>query len=282
MPDTDQPNSPTTHTVDVPGARLSYQRRGSGPLLLMIGSPMDSTGFTLLATAMTPAYAVVTYDPRGIGNSTRDDTSTDVTPEQQADDVHRLLGELGGEPAHIFGSSGGAVVGLALVTAHPEAVRTLVAHEPPVIELLPDAAEQQAQIEEIYDTYRADGPEKAMQKFMAYTGLGPTSPDAEASRWQPSPEEIARWRATTDHFLADLLLPTTRYRPDIEALRAAPARLVVAGGTTSKGQLANRTAVALAEQLGTTVLDFPGDHAGFIAYPEQFGALLDQVLREGT
>jgi len=242
---------------------------------------MDSTGFTLLATAMSSGYEVVTYDPRGIGNSTREDTGSDVTPEQQADDVHRLIGGLGGEPAHVFGSSGGAVVGLALVTAHPEAVRTLVAHEPPVIELLPDAAEQQAQMEEIYDTYRADGQDKAMQKFMAQIGVSPpTGQDAESPRWQPSPEEIARWRATTEHFLAHLLLPTTNFRPDIDALREAPTRLVVAGGMTSKGQLANRTAVALAERLGTPVVDFPGDHGGFIAFPEEFAALLDQVLRE--
>src|SRR5713226_514520 len=138
-----------THTLDVPGARLYYERRGTGPLLLMIGSPMDSTGFARLASALTDRYTVVTYDPRGIGNSSREDTTQDVTPEQQADDVHRLLSALGGEPAYIFGSSGGAVVGLALATAHPNQVRMLVAHEPPVIELLPDGAQKRAQINDI-------------------------------------------------------------------------------------------------------------------------------------
>src|ERR687888_607077 len=92
----------TTHMLDVPGARLYYERRGSGPLLLMIGSPMDSTGFTGLAAALAGDYTVVTYDPRGIGDSSREDTSSDVTPEQQADDVHRLLLALGDEPASIF------------------------------------------------------------------------------------------------------------------------------------------------------------------------------------
>jgi clorobiocin biosynthesis protein CloN7 len=107
----------------------------------MIGSPMDSTGFAPLANALADQYTVVTYDPRGIGNSSRQDTTEDVTPEQQAEDVHRLLSALGGQPAYVFGSSGGAVVGLALVTAHPDQVRTLVAHEPPVVELLPDSAQ---------------------------------------------------------------------------------------------------------------------------------------------
>ena len=278
MPDT----GPTTHTLDVPGARLCYERRGSGPLLLMIGSPMDSTGFAGLASALAGDYTTVTYDPRGIGNSSREDTG-DVTPEQQADDVHRLLTELGSEPAHVFGSSGGAVVGLALVTAHPGQVRTLVAHEPPVIELLPDGAQVRAEIDDIYATYQAEGPEKAMQKFFAHTGLGQApGREADAPRWDPSPEMVARMRASTGHFLAYLIRPTTRFRPDIEALRAAPARIVVAGGTTSKGQLANRTAVALADQLGTTVVDFPGDHAGFVALPEQCGRVLHDVLTGTT
>jgi clorobiocin biosynthesis protein CloN7 len=273
----------TTHMLDVPGARLYYERRGNGPLLLLIGSPMDSTGFAPLASALADDYTVVTYDPRGIGHSSREDASVEVTPEQQADDVHRLLAALGAGPVDLFGSSGGAVVGLALVAAHPDQVRTLVAHEPPVVELLADAAQVRAQIDDIIDTHRVEGAEKAMQKFMTHAGLGAApAQQADAPRWEPSPEQLARMRATTEHFLAHLLRPTTRYRPDIEALRAASTRIVVAGGATSKGQLANRTAVALADQLGATVVDFPGDHGGFLAFPEQFGRLLDRVLTDTT
>ncbi len=289
----------TTHTVDTPGARLYYEQRGTGPLLLLIGSPMDSTGFTALADALADRYTVVTYDPRGIGNSRADDTDQDVTPELQAGDVHRLVAALGGGPVDIFGSSGGAVVGLALVTAHPDQVGTLVAHEPPVIELLPDRAERRAEIQDIYDTYRTAGPGQAMQKFMAHTGLGGSpagppaagppaggppaaGPPAGGPQWQPSPEQIARMRATTGHFLAHLLRPTTDYQPDIAALRAAPARIVVGAGATSAGQLANRTAVALAAELGSPAVEFPGDHGGFAALPEQFSQLLDQVLSQPT
>jgi clorobiocin biosynthesis protein CloN7 len=277
MPDCD----PLTQTLDVPGARLYSERRGSGPVLAMIGSPMDSTGFAGLAGALADSYTVVTYDPRGTGNSSREDTAADVTPEQQADDVHRLLSAVSDEPAHIFGSSGGAVVGLALVTAHPGQVRTLVAHEPPVVELLPDSAQVRAQIEDIYDTYRTSGPDAAMGKFMAHAGLGGAAgPDSDAPRREPSAEQMARMRATTDQFLAHLIRPTTRYRPDMQALRAAPARIVVAGGVTSKGQLASRAAVALADQLGTTMVEFPGDHGGFVALPRECGQVLHQVLAE--
>jgi pimeloyl-ACP methyl ester carboxylesterase len=271
---------PQAQTLDVPGARLYYERRGTGPLLLLIGSPMDSTGFAALADVLAGEYTVVTYDPRGIGDSSRDDTG-DVTPEQQAGDVHHLVSALGGGPADVFGSSGGAVVGLALVTARPGQVRTLVAHEPPVVELLPDSTQVHAQISDIYDTYRADGADKAMQKFLAHAGLMPVAgQQPDAPRWQPSPQQVARMRASTDHFLAHLIRPTTRYRPDIAALRAAPTRIVVAAGATSTGQLANRSAVALASQLGTPVAEFPGDHGGFLAAPEQFGRELARVLSE--
>ena len=275
------PGSPTTAQIlDVPGARLYYERRGAGPLLLLIGSPMDSTGFAALADALADEYTVVTYDPRGIGDSSRDDTG-DVTPEQQAEDVHHLVSALVGGPADVFGSSGGAVVGLALVTTYPGQVRTLVAHEPPVIDLLPDSTQLRAEMQDIYDTYRTDGADKAMQKFLAHAGLMPAAgQQADAPHWQPSTQQIARMRASTDHFLAHLIRPTTDYRPDIAALRAAPVRIVVAAGATSKGQLPNRTAVALARQLGTPVAEFPGDHGGFLAAPEQFGRELARVLSE--
>jgi clorobiocin/coumermycin A biosynthesis protein CloN7/CouN7 len=274
---------PVAHILDVPGARLHYERQGTGPLLLVIGSPMDSTGFIGLAGALAHRYTVVTYDPRGIGNSTREDTTADITPEQQADDVHRLISALGVGPAQVFGSSGGAVVGLALVTAHPDQVRTLVAHEPPVIELLPDAAQVRAQIQDIYDTYRADGADQAMFKFMTHAGLageGEPAQHADAPQWQPTAEQMARMRAATEVFLAHLIRPTTRYQPDIEALQAASTRVVVAAGATSKGQLANRSAIALADRLGTPVLEFPGDHGGFMGQPDQFGHVLDHVLTQ--
>ena len=275
MPD----SSRTAHALSVPGARLYYERGGTGPLLLLIGSPMDSSGFTPLAGVLSDRYTVITYDPRGTGSSTSEDTDQDVTPELQADDVYRLLTELGAEPADVFGSSGGAVVGLALVTAHPGQVRTLVAHEPPVIELLPDREQRRAEIRDIYDTYGTDGPDKAMQKFMAHAGLGnPAALDESGPRWEPSPAQIARMRASTGHFLAHLIRPTTSYQPDIQALQAASTRIMVGAGTTSRGQLAHRTAVALATELGTPLIEFPGDHGGFLALPEQFGRELDQVL----
>jgi pimeloyl-ACP methyl ester carboxylesterase len=264
--------------LEVPGARLYYETRGDGPRLLAIGSPMDSGGFAPLAEALSDRYTVVTYDPRGLGQSTREDTDEHITPEMQAEDVHRLIESTGGGPVDYFGSSGGAVVGLALVQAHPSDVRAFVAHEPPVVESLPDKDRVRAQMEEVYQTYRSDGTWPAMQLFLSYAGFGGGGGDGGG--WQPSPEEQARMAATNAVFFEHLIRQTTGFVPDVEALRSAPTQIVVGVGEASAGQLANRTALALAEQLGTTPVEFPGDHGGFLAQPEPFARQLAQLFAD--
>jgi pimeloyl-ACP methyl ester carboxylesterase len=266
---------PESHMLEVPGARIYYEVRGSGPLLMMIGLPMDSTGFAALAPLLAGEYTVVTYDPRGFSRSPIDDPEQDSTPDLAADDVHRVLGALTSDPAYLFGSSGGAVTGLALVTRYPGQVRTLVAHEPPVMELLPDAAQVLAATEAIYDTYRSEGPGAAFAKFMILTGLGtPAAGTAVPAAARQSSQDVANGV----RFLAHQLRPTAFYHPDLAALREASARIVVGGGHASAGQLAHRTAVALAQRLGTPLAGFPGGHAGFVSDPVPFAQTLRRVL----
>ena len=120
----------------------------------MIGSPMGASGFGTLAGHF-PDRTIVTYDPRGVERSTKDDPSSPSTPEQHADDLHRIIAELGSNPVDIFASSGGAVNALALVAAHPEQVATLVAHEPPLAGILPDAEGALAVCRAVHDAYEA-------------------------------------------------------------------------------------------------------------------------------
>jgi hypothetical protein len=40
---------PSRHYVDLPGGRVYYELRGSGPLLLVVGQPMTSGPFGPLA-----------------------------------------------------------------------------------------------------------------------------------------------------------------------------------------------------------------------------------------
>lgn len=272
------------HTLAVPGARLHYETVGSGPVLALIGLPMTGKWFARLGSCLAGDYTVVTYDPRGFGASIIDDPSQDSTPELVADDVHHVLAAVTDRPAVVFGSSGGATTGLELVTRHPEQVRTLVAHEPPVIEMLPDARLVQAGMREVYDVYRAEGAVVAFGKFLALAGFHVPEPDPAAPAPTPPSDQD---QADGERMLAHSLLPTATYRPDIAALKAVSTRVVIAGGVASVGQLARRTADALAEALGSPLAEFPGDHGGFLdpatsgsphCDPDAFARVLRRVL----
>lgn len=272
----------TSHMLDVPGACLHFQTIGSGPVLAMLGLPMVGSWFAHLA-AHFGDHTVVTYDPRGFGRSTIDDPEQDSTPELVADDVHRVLREVTDEPALVFGSSGGAVTGLELVAQHPNQVRALVAHEPPVSEMLPDAERIRGQVRDVYDCYRREGVEVALGKFMALAGFEVPEPDPVAAPGLPSEQDLA----DRERMLAHSLLPTAGYQPDIAALRAATTRVVIAGGAASHGQLPRRAADALAQALGSPLAEFPGDHGGFLhpsagfnGEPAAFARVLRQVFAE--
>jgi pimeloyl-ACP methyl ester carboxylesterase len=164
------------YRLDVPGARLSYEVQGSGPVLMLIGHPMDSSGFGTIAALLADDHTVVTYDPRGFGQSTIEDPHQDADPDLIADDVHQVLNAVGHGPAQVFGSSGGAVTALALAARHPASVRTVVAHEPPLALFLPDAEEAEKGSRAIYATYQREGARAAWEQFAAFTGLAMRPP----------------------------------------------------------------------------------------------------------
>jgi pimeloyl-ACP methyl ester carboxylesterase len=265
----------SARTVRVPDAELYYEVRGSGPLLLLIGAPMSSPFFAPLADALAGDHTVVTADPRGIARSVLDDPEQDSTPDLRADDVVAILDDLGAATADVFGSSGGAITGLALVARYGDRVRTLVAHEPPVTELLPDAAEQRAVTDDIVATFHRDGMGAAFAQFMASAGF--TAEEAEGAP-TPQGEPSAQEMADGARFLVHEMQGTTRYVPDVAALRAAPTRIVVGIGAESGGLVTFRTSTALAEQLGVEPAEFPGDHGGFLGDTAAFAETLRKVL----
>ena len=216
---------------------------------------MGAGGFVTLASHF-PDRTVVTYDPRGVERSVKADPATQSTPEQHADDLHRIIAELGGGPVDLFASSGGAVNALALVAAHPEQVRTLVAHEPPLASILPDREGAMAATQAIADTYQRSGFGPAMAQFIARRE--PQGPD-DARSSPPSRRPTRRCSACPPRTTAPA--PTrccsrtsstcTHYEPDFDALRAASTRIVLAAGAESEGEMAHRGAEAVAERLGT-------------------------------
>lgn len=270
-------NQSRTDTLKVPSATLHYEVSGTGPVLLLIpGGPADAGVFTLIRSALSDRYTVVSYDPRGLSRSPLDGEPQDTTVQTFAHDAHRLLAAIDTEPAYVLGSSGGALVGLELVDQYPEQVRALVAHEPPLTRLLDDDDEHARFGREVYDTYRSEGVGPAMGKFLAAAGLEQGAPQPPVDPPPEMAEAMARMQGNLDFFLGHMWLPLGDYTPDISRLRSRP--ITVGVGEASEGQLAYRAAVALAEQLGKEPTVFPGDHAGYGSQPEAFAGRLHEVL----
>jgi pimeloyl-ACP methyl ester carboxylesterase len=271
-------------TLRVPGATLYYEIRGSGPVLLCIsGGPTDAGMFTDLAVRLGDCYTVVSYDQRGHSRSTLDGEPEDIPVALHADDAAAILAAVGTEPAYVYGSSGGGTIGLELVARHPDLVRTLVAHEPPVMELLPDAARWRAAFDDISETYRAEGVYPAMEKFGALVEEGGPKYSEAMQQTEPTPEAqemMGRMAGNFDLFIAHEIRQIGGYVPDIDALRTVSTRIVSAAGETSGEQAARRAAVALAEHLGIAVSYLPGGHGGWGSDPQEFAEKLHEVLQE--
>ena len=292
MAETTTSTEPTTHTLDVPGAVLTYDVRlndvNTEPVLVLMASPMGASGFGTLAGHFSDR-TIVTYDPRGVERSPKMDPLSPSTPDEHAEDVHRIIQAVGGGPVDLFASSGGATNALALVARHPDDVRTLVAHEPPLSALLPDREGALAATRDIHETYQRSGMGPAMAKFITIVmHKGPITADYLD---QPPPDPRMFGLPTEDDgsrddaLLGQNMLSGSRYEPDFDALRAASTRIVIAAGVESDGELAHRGALAVAERLGTEPVIFPSHHAGFLGGeygqtgdPDAFATKLREVL----
>lgn len=284
----------TTYTLELDDVSLVYDVAGplptadGRPLLFAIGQPMDASGFRALAAEL-PGRTVVTYDPRGLGRSVRHDGRNENDPVVQAADLHALIGALGQGPVEVFASSGGAVAGLALVTAHPGDVSTLVAHEPPLAHLLPDADAARRAFETVDRAYAERGWGAGMAAFMTliswqgeFTDEYFARPPADPAMFgMPTEDDGSR----DDILLGDRSAAVGRYDPDVDALRASPVRIVPAHGEESQDTMPGRGAAALGARIGRDVVLFPSHHGGFSGpdegWPGQapaFARRLEEVL----
>ncbi|MEP7379461.1 MAG: alpha/beta hydrolase [Chloroflexota bacterium] len=283
-------NQPVTHSLERPGATITYDVRekaaSSTTPLFMIGHPMSAGGFVTLASHFTDR-TVITYDPRGFERSVRTDGAGN-TPDLVADDLHAVIEALGGGPVDMFASSGGAITALALVARHPNDVRKLVAHEPPLTAVLPDSAEANAAVKDIVDTYESRGGAWGMAKFMAVVMHQGEIPADWAARPAPDPQTFGMPseddRKRDDPMMASMVALTS-FEPDIAAIKTSPTRVVIAAGEDEEGTMANRGAYGVAKQLGSDVVTFPGGHGGFLGgeygqmgKPDEFAAKLHEVI----
>jgi pimeloyl-ACP methyl ester carboxylesterase len=284
----------TNHVLETAEVDIAYDVHGplptadGRPPLFMIGQPMEASGFNALIERL-PDRTVITYDPRGIGRSTRKDGRVDNSPTVQAEDVHAVVDALGVGQVELFASSGGAVTALALVVAHPSDVTTLVAHEPPIIPVLPDAEAAERARSGFRDVYEARGSNAGMAAFIAMTSWQGEFTDEYFA--QPAPDPAVFGMPNDDDgsrdnpLLSDRSWAVSSYHPDVEALTAAPTRIVIAVGEESTGTFTARAAVCTAELLGQQATVFPSHHGGFLGgefgyagQPEAFARKLREVL----
>ena len=274
-----------TARLAVPGATLYYKTQGHGPLLLLLqGGDGDADASDALAAGLTGHFTVCSYDRRGLARSPVDDPSAPVDLTTHSDDAALLLAAVTGQPAAVFGTSLGALLGLELLSRHPERVRLLVAHEPPATELLaePERSRAVSGQEEVEAAYLTGGVAVAMRKFAALAGLRFDDREPEVTLPEPKPERLAN----LEFFLTHDAPAVHRYRLDLTALAPVADRVVPAAGLNTE-TFPRYCAEALAVRLRRPLAEFPGGHNGSLLRPREFSARLlqvvpDEITRGGT
>jgi pimeloyl-ACP methyl ester carboxylesterase len=279
-----------TGSVRVPGATLYYKCRGRGPWLLVLqGGFGDADGSDGLAELLSERYRVITYDRRGLSRSVADEPATQL--EVHTDDVHHLLRELcgdptcAGQPAFVLGVSIGAVIGLDLLARYPEQVRKVVAYEPPLVALVPEAARERADAlqRDIEETYTREGARAGMLKFMQ--GLGADFGDFEPGFTPPPRGPFLEQNC--EHLLRYDAPAVRQFRLDLAAIARHPERVVPAFGARSQeilcaggtgGLIKVAPALALAAAVSVDISIFQGGHGAYVTHPRAFAARLDRLL----
>jgi pimeloyl-ACP methyl ester carboxylesterase len=271
-----------TDRLTVPGASLYYEVRGSGPALLIIPSGNgDAAPFLPLAETLSDEYTVITYDRRGFSRSPLNRPVGDDRISDDAHDIGALLELLADGPAAVFGSSSGAIVALATLERHPDQVRTVIAHEPPLASVLPDAEHWLGFYADLYETYRTDGVDAARKAFRVGMGMDTTTKAPRKTELPPDEleEMLGRIRRNYVFWFEHELLPYPAYRPDLNLLKSLAGKLVLAGGDTARDGFPYRPNTVLAEHTGNEIVHLPGGHVGYVTHPDEFAVAIRELIR---
>ncbi|MFG2629065.1 alpha/beta fold hydrolase [Streptomyces sp. NPDC048473] len=285
---TDRTTPARTGRLKVPGATLYYEVRGEGPLLLMMpGGSADAGIYDRMAAQLADRWTVAAFDPRGYSRSVLDGETGDQRVEVQSEDAYRLIDLLApdGGPTAVFGSSSSAIVALDLLTRHPERLHRVIAHEPPVVELLPDPEQGRKLFAAVRDSHRRDGVVAALatmtEGLMGPEAGHPAEGGHRAAASEPSAQEaevFRRMRANLPVFLEHVLCPFSSYVPDLEALGCGAEKLTIGVGQDSRTLLTAIPGARLVDRAGGRLMEFPGGHAGSTEDPDAFAARLREAL----
>ena len=263
----------TTAYVRSDDAEVAYECEGTGPFLLAIAG-RGGTGdrFAGLSAILKDSHTVVRYDRRCCGRSTGDATRP-MDLMLEARDALAVLRELGAEQASVFGSSAGAAIALKIAEFYPERITNLIAHEPMVVSILPDAEEWIEFNKRVQALYRTEGMGPALKLLASsMVGLGgPGGPPGPPPGARPGPGGM-------DYFLGSELMSLSYYRPDLERIKRNNIRLTVTKGLLSRDAYYARTADVISEQVGCPLQVMPGNHIAVETDPGSFAAELRPLL----
>jgi len=265
-----------TGHITTEGDELYYEVRGDGPPLLMIaGGGGDAGFFTTAAEILSEHYQVITYDRRGNSRSTRNEPHN-FEISQQSRDAVAVLRANGHESAFVFGNSGGGVIVLEMAKTHPEAIQIAVAHEAPVLAVLPDVQKWRRRYASYYATAQRFGHQLAMFRFALSVRL-------PRSAYGAVPIELAR-RMGGNHafFVMQEMVPFATYVPDVAAIRENRVALVLSAGewTLSRGLYYGRPSPILSRQIGCPFVPLPGNHLSYLDCPSRWAAALRNILEQ--
>jgi pimeloyl-ACP methyl ester carboxylesterase len=273
--------------VTTEGDELCYEVRGDGaPLLLIPGGGGDGGAYYLIAEILSDEFKVITYDRRANARSTMHfPHHFDIS--QQSRDAVAVIGAAGESAAHIFGNSSGAVIALDMAASQPQAVRTVVAHEPPLALVHPDAKQWEMFFKNVYRTGQRFGPTLAMLRFAFGIGVDSSfrgafkAAKAMRKYRQESGQQYLSRKVLMEYFVFQELLPVTSYQPDIETIKKNAVRVVMAAGERSlqKKRFYAETAEVLAQKIGCEMVKFPGSHASFVDMPHEWATTLRNILK---
>jgi pimeloyl-ACP methyl ester carboxylesterase len=273
-------NTHSTTVVESDGARLHVERRGSGPALLMIpGGGGDGARYSAVARHLATTHTVLTYDRRGNAGS-RPPTGPpagDLLMTQQSADARAVIEASGFIHACVFGNSGGAIIALDLAARFPELVDTLIAHEPPLIRVLPDPEPYITAYDQIEQILAREGWRPAALRFMALNGTTPPNPIARGAMRLALASHLGPARDLA-FFIAHEMRSFIDYSPDLDTIAALSAPVYLAAGHASKDQYPYQAGRVIAQHTRRPFVEFPGGHTGFAKAPRAFAAKLRELL----
>ncbi|HEU5003348.1 MAG TPA: alpha/beta hydrolase [Actinomycetota bacterium] len=271
------------------GADLYFERRGSGPpLLLIAGGGGDCGVYGPLADLLAADFTVLTYDRRGNSRSPLHYPPRPIQVDEQSGDALVVLQANGFAEASVYGSSGGASITFELVARYPEVVERALIHEPPIPSVLPDGADILAQYAEHDRIREAEGWEAAFRWFLRINDLVPPNRPEMADyllapdRFLPPGRALdaaLRMNGNWGYMCAYEVRPCIDYIPDLDRIAAGGTRLAFGCGESTGATFFHRAARELARRLSVECFEFPGGHAGFAEVPAAFAATLRACLR---